>query len=162
MFLTLHSIRNKWFTNSFINDKKNLQLSTDNKKLFFFVTKRLHLVTAHPSKEQGNQDIGVLKAGSTVNDIVHHFDCSRQTIHDLMNRYTSTGSVRVRARPARARVTTLRPYRVNTLTHLHNRFCSAFMHKKSLIIFCKIRGLAFSSMAMQGLTHRVNNHTSRK
>ena len=57
-----------------------------------------------------------------VNDIAHHFGCSRQTIHNLMNWYKRTGCVRVRARPGRARVTTLRPYRVNTLIHPHNRF----------------------------------------
>ena len=75
-------------------------------------TKRLHLVTARLSKHPRNQVIGVLKVGSTVNDIAHHLGCSRQTIHDLMNRYNSTASVRVRARPGRARVTTLRLYRV--------------------------------------------------
>ena len=48
--------------------------------------------------------------------------CSRQTIHDLMNRYNRTGYVRVRARPGRARVMTLRPYRVDTLAHPRNRF----------------------------------------
>ena len=61
-------------------------------------------------------------AGSTVNDFAHHFDCSRQTIHYLMNRYNETGYVRVRARPGHARVTTLRPYRVNTLTHQRKGF----------------------------------------
>ena len=61
-------------------------------------------------------------AGSTVNDIAHHFGCSRQTIHYLMNRYNKTGYVRVLARPGRARVMTLRPYRVNALTHPLNRF----------------------------------------
>ena len=69
-------------------------------------------MTACHSKDPRNQVIGVLKAGSTVNDIAHHFGCSRQNIHDLMNRYKSTVSVRVRARPCRARVTTLRPNRV--------------------------------------------------
>ena len=39
-----------------------------------------------------------------------------------MNWYNKTGFVRVRARPGRARVTTLRPYRVRTLTHQRNRF----------------------------------------
>ena len=39
-----------------------------------------------------------------------------------MNRYNKTGYARVRARPGRARVTTLRPYRVNALTHPRNRF----------------------------------------
>ena len=74
------------------------------------------------SKDQRNQVIGVLKAGSMVNDITHHFGCSRQTIHNLMNRCNRTGSVRVRARPARVCVTTLRPYRVNTLIHPHKHF----------------------------------------
>ena len=69
-------------------------------------------MTARLSKDPRNQVIGVLKAGSTVNDIAHNFGCSRQTIHDLMNRYNSTASVRIRARPGRARVATLRPYRV--------------------------------------------------
>ena len=69
-------------------------------------------MTARDSKNPRNQVIGVPKAVSTVNDIAHHFGCSRQTIHDLMNRYNSTASVRVRARPGRARVTTLHPYRV--------------------------------------------------
>ena len=71
-------------------------------------------MTAHLSKDQRNQVIGVLMAGSTVNDIAHQFGCSRQTIHYLMNRYNKTGYFRVHARPGRARVTTLRPYRVNS------------------------------------------------
>ena len=79
-------------------------------------------MTACLSQDQRNQVIGVLKAGSTVNDIWHHFGCSRQTIHYLMNLYNRTGYVRVRARPGRARVTMLRPYRVNALTHPRNRF----------------------------------------
>ena len=76
-------------------------------------------MTVRLSKDLRNQVIGVLKAGSTVNDIAHHFGGSRQTVHNLMNRYNSSGYVRVRARPG---VTTLRPYRVNTLTHAHNFF----------------------------------------
>ena len=74
-------------------------------------------MTARLSKDQRNQVIGVLKAGSTVNDIAHRFDCSRQAIHYLMNRYNRTGYVRVRARPGRVRVTTLRPYGVKS-THV--------------------------------------------
>ena len=70
--------------------RKYLQLSTDNKKQFI-VSKRLHLATTRHSKGQGNQIIGVLKAGSTVNDIAHHFGCSRQTGHNLMNQYNSSG-----------------------------------------------------------------------
>ena len=79
-------------------------------------------MTTRLSKDQINQVIGVLMAGSTVNDIAHRFGCSRQTILYLMNPYNKTRYVRVRARPGHARVTTLRPYRVNALTHPRNRF----------------------------------------
>ena len=123
-------------------------------------------MTARLSKDQRNQVIGVLLAGSTVYDIAHHFCCSRQTIYYLMNRYNKTGYVRVRARPGRARVTTLRPYCVNALTHPRNCFkrqslllvSTGFMHKRLLVISCKIMDLEFSSMTMQGLTQHVNNH----
>ena len=95
-------------------------------------------MTAGLSKDQRNQVIGVLMAESTVNDITHHFSCSTQTIRYLMNRYYKTGYVRVRARPGRALVTTLRPYRVDALTHQRNRFkrqplllvFTGFMHKR--------------------------------
>ena len=95
-------------------------------------------MTARLSKDQRNQVIGVLKAGSTVNDMAHHFGCSRQTIYYLINRYNKTGYVRVRARPGGARVTTLRSYRVNTLTHPRIHFkrqpllliFTGFLHKR--------------------------------
>ena len=94
VFLTLHVLRNRWFINSFKTDQKHLQLSIGYKKQFI-VTKRFHLVTASLSKDQRNHVIDVLMSGSTVNDITHHFDCSRQTIHYLMNRFNKTGYVRV-------------------------------------------------------------------
>ena len=50
------------------------------------------------------------------------FGCSRQTIHYLVNQYSITGSVRALARPGRTCVTTLSPYRNNTLTHPCNCF----------------------------------------
>ena len=89
-------------------------------------------MTTRLSKDQRNQVIGVLKAGSTVNDIAHHFGCSRQTFYDHMNPYNKTEYVRVRARPGSARVTTLRSFRVNTLTHPRNRlngnhYCSSLL-----------------------------------
>ena len=75
-------------------------------------------MTARLSKDQRNLEIGVLKAGSTVNDIAHHYGCSRQTINILMNRYNSFGS----DKPGRARVTTLRLDVVIMLTRPRNRF----------------------------------------
>ena len=68
--------------------RKHFQLSTDN-KTFFFCYKMLAFSDARHSKDPRNQVIGVLKAGSTVNDIAHHLGCSRQAIHDLINRHTS-------------------------------------------------------------------------
>ena len=101
------------------------------------MTKRFNLVTARLSKDQRNQVIGVLKAGSTVNDIAHHFGCSRQTFHYHIKPYNKTEYVKVGAKPGSARVTTLRPFRLNTLTHPRNRFkrqplllvFTGFMHK---------------------------------
>ena len=127
MFLTLHVLRNRWVINVLKPTRKHLQLSPRNQK-YFIVTKRFHLVTARLSKDKKKNVIGVLKAGSMVNDIAHQFVCSRQTIHYLMNRYNRTGYVRVRARPCRASVTSLRPYRVSTyLTHVivlnANHYC---------------------------------------
>ena len=102
-----------------------------------------------------------------VNDTAHHFGCSRQTIHYLMTLYNRTGYVRVRARPGHAHVTTLRSYRVNTLTHPRNRLklqqlllvFTGFMHIRQLDISWKITDLAFSSITIQGLTQHVNNYT---
>ena len=85
-------------------------------------TKSIHLVTARLSKDQRNQVIAVLEAASAVSNIMCHFGCSRQTILYLMNWYNKTEYARVHARPGRARVTTLRPYRVNMLTYPRNRF----------------------------------------
>ena len=79
--------------------------------MYLLLKKRLHLVMARYSKDPRNQ-VGELKTGSTVNDIAYHFGCSRQTIHDLINRYNSTAFVRVHAKPVCARVATLRLYHV--------------------------------------------------
>ena len=107
------------------------------------------------------------QGGSTVNDIAHHFGCSRQTIHNLMNRYNRTGSVRVRASPGRARVAMLHPYRFKTSFHPCYHFDQQTLllgvygvHAQKIINhLCKIMDLAFFSMTMQGVTQCVNNHT---
>ena len=51
VFLTLHVPRNRCFSDSFKLTRKCLQLSTDNKKKQFIVTKRLHLATARLLKD---------------------------------------------------------------------------------------------------------------
>ena len=67
---------------------------------------------ARNSKDPRNQVIGVLKEGSALNDMAHHFGSSKQTSHDHMNLYNSTAPIRVCARPGCAHGATLRPYRV--------------------------------------------------
>ena len=67
-------------------------------------------------KRSKKPSFGMLNAGSTINDTVYHFGCSIHTIHNLIYWYNSTASVRVRARPGRAGVTTLGHYHVNTPT----------------------------------------------
>ena len=120
-------------------------------------------MTVGLSKDQRNQIFGVLNAGSTVDDIAHHFGCSRQTINYLMNRYNRTGYARVRVRLGHARVTTLRSYRVNMLTHPRNRlngntFCSSLrVHAHKIIShFVQNNG--------PGIFQRDNTrpHTTRK
>ena len=106
----------------------------------------------------------MLKAGSTVNDIAHHFGCSRQTIRYLMDRYNRTGYVRVRVRPGSARVTTLRPYRVNALTHQRNRF----KRQPLLLVFTGVHAKRIISHFLQnngpGIFQHDNArpHTTRK
>ena len=165
--ITWHVLKNSWFTNSFGNRQENICSWVLTIKSYFIVTKRLHLVTARLSKSQRNQIIGVLRSGSTVNGIEHHFCCSKQTIYNLMNQYNKTGSVRDRARPGRTIVTTLPPYRVNTLIHPRYRFnqqplllgVNGIHAQKIINLFMQNNGPRIFSMTIQGLTQRVNNNT---
>ncbi|KAL4224672.1 hypothetical protein ACF0H5_015369 [Mactra antiquata] len=84
------------------------------------------------SEDQRNQAIGMLNAGAIVNDVAQHFGCSLQTIHNLVSRYTATGSVRDRQRPGRERATSRRDDRAITLAHLRNRFLSATVTARQL------------------------------
>lgn len=77
------------------------------------------------AENQRNQAVGMLRAGTSVNDVALHFGCSRQTIHNLTTRYATTGSVTDRPRSGRPRATSRRDDHVITLTHLRNRFTPA-------------------------------------
>ena len=62
----------------------------------------------------------MLRAGSRVNNIAHHFGCSRQTSHTHVNRYNNTWSV---SEAEQVLVAHMRQrYERITLTHLRNRF----------------------------------------
>ena len=135
--------------------RKHLQLSTDNKKVICCY-KTLSFSDGTSFERSKKPSYWCAQGGIYGKWFHASFGCSRQTIHNLVNRYSITGSVTARARPDHKHVTTLRPYHVNTLTHPRNCFyinnyCLAFtgfMHKRSLIISCKITQLAFSSMTM--------------
>ena len=122
VFLTLHMLRNRWFTNSFKTNKKTFAARrTDNKKLIYCY-KMLAFSDGTSFKRSKKPSYWRAQGGVQVNDIAHYFGCSRQTIHDLMNRYNSTVSVRVSALTwSRTcdNVTSLSHY---TLTHPRNRF----------------------------------------
>ena len=95
-------------------------------------------------EDQRNQAIGMLRAGSMVNNIAYHFGRSRQTIHNLVNRLLGQpGTVQdlvahVRQRYVLVALSRLLSY-VIILTS--NHYClavSGFMYKRSFIVSCKI------------------------
>lgn len=77
------------------------------------------------SENERNQAVGMLRAGTSVNDVALHFRCSRQTIHNLTTRLAATGSVTDRSRSGRPRVTSRRDDHFIVVTHLRNRFTPA-------------------------------------
>ena len=89
------------------------------------------VVIARLSEDQRNHAIGMLRVGSTENNIAHHFGCSRQTIHNLVNLKKHYW---VCQRPCKARSRTcdnvmyLSHY---TLTHLRIR--NRFNHHSLLV-----------------------------
>ena len=72
-----------------------------------------------------NQAIGMIQAGASYVDVSRTFNCSRNTIHELVKRYRLTGDVRDRPRSGRPRATSQRDDQYITLTHLRNRFLPA-------------------------------------
>ena len=97
---------------------KHLLCSSNKKKLSSTEMPRL-------SENQCNQAIGMLQTGAMVNDVAKHFECSRQTIHNLNTRFAITSSVGDRPRPGQRRVTSQQDDRYITLTVLRNRFLPA-------------------------------------
>ena len=61
-------------------------------------------------------------AGASVVDVSRTFNCSRNTVHELVRRYRLTGDVHDRPRPGRPRATTQWDDRAIVLTHLRDRF----------------------------------------
>jgi hypothetical protein len=85
------------------------------------------------SENQRNQTIGMLHAGALV--INFALCCSRQTIHNLANRFANTGSVNDRPKSGRERVTSRRDDRAITWAHLRDRFNPATLTARRRIFF---------------------------
>lgn len=68
-----------------------------------------------------SEAIGMLRAGSKINDVARNLGCSRQTNNNLRNRFNTTDDVKDSPRPGRARATTLRTDCI-TLMHIRNHF----------------------------------------
>jgi len=69
----------------------------------------------------------VLQLASVVSvfDVARQFNCHRNIVLNLRQRYEGSGSVRDQPRTCRPRVTTVRHIRFITLSHLRNRFQTA-------------------------------------
>lgn len=71
------------------------------------------------------QALVLLTSGRSVTDVARQFNCHRNTIINLQQRFQQSGSVRDGVRSGRPKVTTARQDRYITLTHLRNRFKTA-------------------------------------
>ena len=69
-----------------------------------------------------NRAIGMLQAGASAVDVSRLFNCSRNTVHELVRRFRLTGNVHDRPRSGRPRVTSQQDDRHIVLTHLRHRF----------------------------------------
>ena len=103
---------------------KHLLCSSDKKKQICFIHRRCTEMP-HLSENQRNQAIGMLQAGTMVNDVAQHFGCSHQTIHNLNTRFAIIGSVRNCPHPGQCRVTSKQDDSYITQTHLRNQFLPA-------------------------------------
>lgn len=71
------------------------------------------------------QALVLLTSGRSVTDVARQFNCHRNTIINLRERFQQSGSVRDGIRSGRPKVTSARQDRYITLTHLRNRFKTA-------------------------------------
>ena len=76
-------------------------------------------------EEERLQALIELASGVNVSDVARQFNCHRNTIINLQQRYLETSSIKDRPRSGRPRVTSIRTDRYITLTHLRQRFKTA-------------------------------------
>jgi transposase len=74
------------------------------------------------SEADRNQAIGMLLGGASVVDVERTFNCSRNTVHELVSRYRLTGDVHDRPRSGKQRATHQMDGRAIALTHLRDSF----------------------------------------
>ena len=89
------------------------------------ISQRLSLNMPRLNQNQRIQVLTMLARGDNVSNVSGAFDCHRNTIIRLRQRFQQTGEVADRRRPGRLRVTNPRTYRFVTLTHLRSRFQTA-------------------------------------
>jgi len=77
------------------------------------------------NNEQRNQAIGMLQAGTDVNQVAGAFGVHRTTISRLRDKFANTGSVKDRPRPGQPRKSTAQDDRSITLRVLRNRKITA-------------------------------------
>ena len=88
-------------------------------------TQRLSLNMPRLNQNQRIQVLTMLARRDNVSNVSKAFDCHRNTIIRLRQRFQQTGGVADRRRPGRPRVTNPRTNRFITLTHLRRRFQTA-------------------------------------
>ena len=93
---------------------------------------KTHLISQHLSlnmprlnQNQRIQALTMLARSDNVSNVSRAFDCHRNTIIRLRQRFQQTHGVADRRRPGRPRVTNPRTDRFITLTHLRRRFQTA-------------------------------------
>ena len=89
------------------------------------ISQRLSLNMPRLNQNQRIQALTMLARGDNASNVSTAFDCHRNTIIRLCQRFQQTGGVADRRRPGRPRVTNPRTDRFITLTHLRRRFQTA-------------------------------------
>ena len=97
------------------------------------ISQRLSLTMPRLNHNQRIQALMMLARGDNVSNVSRAFDCHRNTIIRLHQRFQQTGGVADRRRPGRPRVTNPRTDRFITLTHLRRRFQKATSSTSSTV-----------------------------
>ena len=84
------------------------------------------------SADERGRALGQLEAGVSVSRVARMFNTSRNTIYSLNSRFGNTGETRDRPRTGRPRITTPAEDAFIRVSHLRNRFLTAFETARTL------------------------------